>query len=126
MKRILVIDDSEANLLLINSIFEDDPDIEVVVESNSSKALNVVRKKYPDLILLDLMMPHIDGFQILDEIKRDTKLGKIPVMIVSARLDQEAKKMAKNYVVNDYIEKPLDLDLIEKKIYEVLGKVNAA
>jgi CheY-like chemotaxis protein len=126
MKRILVIDDSEANLLLINSIFEDDPDIEVVVESNSSKALNVVRKKYPDLILLDLMMPHIDGFQILDEIRRDTTLGKIPVMIVSARLDQEAKKMAKNYVVNDYIEKPLDLDLIEKKIYKVLGKVNAA
>ncbi len=89
MKRILVIDDSEANLLLINSIFEDDPEIEVAVESNSSRAINTARKKNPDLILLDLMMPNIDGFQILGEMKKDSNLGKIPVMIVSARLDSE-------------------------------------
>jgi len=120
MKRILVIDDSEANLLLINSIFEDDPEIEVAVESNSTKAIKTVRKKNPDLILLDLMMPNIDGFQILGEMKKDSFLGKIPVMIVSARLDSAAKKEAKKYHVNDYIEKPLDLDLIEKKIHRIL------
>jgi CheY-like chemotaxis protein len=92
MKRILVIDDSEANLLLINSIFEDDPEIEVALENNSTRALKTVRKQNPDLILLDLMMPNIDGFQILGEMRKDSFLGKIPVMIVSARLDSEAKK----------------------------------
>ncbi len=121
MKRILVIDDSEANLLLINSIFEDDPEIEVALENNSTRALKTVRKQNPDLILLDLMMPNIDGFQILGEMKKDSFLGKIPVMIVSARLDSEAKKEAKKYKVSDYIEKPLDLDLIEKKIYQILN-----
>ena len=121
MKRILVIDDSEANLLLINSIFEDDPEIEVTVESNSTRAIKTVRKENPDLILLDLMMPNIDGFQILDEMKKDSFLGKIPVMIVSARLDSDAKKQAKKFSVTDYIEKPLDLDLIEKKIYTMLN-----
>ena len=120
MKRILVIDDSEANLLLINSIFEDDPEIEITSESNSSRAISTVKKKNPDLILLDLMMPNIDGFQILDEIKKDSSIDKIPIMIVSARLDQEAKRMAKHYAVSDYIEKPLDLNLIEKKIYQML------
>jgi CheY-like chemotaxis protein len=121
MKRILVIDDSEANLLLINSIFEDDPEIEVALENNSTRALKTVRKQNPDLILLDLMMPNIDGFQILGEMRKDSFLGKIPVMIVSARLDSEAKKEAKKYKVSDYIEKPLDLDLIEKKIYQLLN-----
>jgi CheY-like chemotaxis protein len=121
MKRILVIDDSEANLLLINSIFEDDPEIEVAVESNSTRALKTVRKNNPDLILLDLMMPNIDGFQILGEMKKDSFMGKIPVMIVSARLDSEAKKEAKKFKVNDFIEKPLDLDLIEKKIHQILN-----
>lgn len=120
MKRILVIDDSEANLLLINSIFEDEPEIEVAVESNSTRALKTVRKNNPDLILLDLMMPNIDGFQILGEMKKDSFFDRIPVMIVSARLDAEAKKEAKKYRISDYIEKPLDLDLIEKKIYEIL------
>jgi CheY-like chemotaxis protein len=47
MKRILVIDDSEANLLLINSIFEDDPEIEVALENNSTRALKTVRKQNP-------------------------------------------------------------------------------
>ncbi|NJO89294.1 MAG: response regulator [Chloroflexia bacterium] len=121
MKRILVIDDSEANLLLINSIFEDDPEIEVALENNSTRALKTVRKQNPDLILLDLMMPNIDGFQILGEMRKDSFLDKIPVMIVSARLDSEAKKEAKKYRVSDYIEKPLDLDLIEKKIYQILN-----
>ncbi len=121
MKRILVIDDSEANLLLINSIFEDDPEIEVALESNSTRALKTVRKHNPDLILLDLMMPNIDGFQILGEMRKDSFLGKIPVMIVSARLDSEAKREAKKYKVSDYIEKPLDLELIEKKIYQLLN-----
>ena len=120
MKRILVIDDSEANLLLINSIFEDDPEIEVAVESNSTRALKTVKKQNPDLILLDLMMPNIDGFQILGEMKKDSFMDKIPVMIVSARLDSDAKREAKKYKVNDFIEKPLDLDLIEKKIYQIL------
>ena len=120
MKRILVIDDSEANLLLINSIFEDDPEIEVAVENNSTRALKTVKKKNPDLILLDLMMPNIDGFQILGEMKKDSFMDKIPVMIVSARLDSDAKKEAKKYQVDDFIEKPLDLDLIEKKIHQIL------
>lgn len=120
MKRILVIDDSEANLLLINSIFEDNPNIEVAVESNSTKALNKVRSENPDLVLLDLMMPNVDGFQILCEMKKDNNLERIPVVIVSARLDAEAKKLAKKYKVNDYIEKPLDLDVIERKINRLL------
>lgn len=120
MKKILVIDDSEANLLLINSVFEGNPNIKVIVESNSSKAIADIKKSMPDLILLDLMMPHIDGFQILDEIKSDAEISKIPVIIVSARLDGEAKLLTSNYGVVDFIEKPISLELIESKINKML------
>lgn len=120
-KKILVIDDSESNLLLINSIFEEDNEIEVIVESNSSKALADIKKTMPDLILLDLMMPHIDGFQLLDKIKGDVEISSIPIIIVSARLDSEAKKITSKYGVVDYIEKPISLDLIEEKIYKIFN-----
>ncbi|MDF1549991.1 MAG: response regulator [Bacteroidales bacterium] len=120
-KKILVIDDSESNLLLINSIFEEDNEIEVIVESNSSKALADIKKTVPDLILLDLMMPHIDGFQLLDKIKGDVEISSIPIIIVSARLDSEAKKITSKYGVVDYIEKPISLDLIEEKIYKIFN-----
>jgi len=121
MKKILVIDDSEANLLLINSVFEDNPNIKVIVESNSSKAVGDIKKSMPDLILLDLMMPHIDGFQILDQIKSDQEINRIPIIIVSARLDGEAKLRTSSYGVIDFIEKPISLDLIESKINKVLN-----
>ena len=120
MKRILVIDDSEVNLFLINSIFENEPDIQIHILSKSDKALSVLREGNFDLIILDLMMPHIDGFQLLAEIKSDVELKGIPVIVVSARQDKEAEQEVRKYGIEEYIRKPINLKSIENKIRSVI------
>lgn len=120
MKKIFIIDDSEASLYLLQSVFMDDSGIKVEIENNSAKAISEIKKGNPDVILLDLMMPHIDGFKILEQLKSDDKTKKIPVLVISARHDEEAHSLAKTYGVFDYIQKPLNLHEIRKKVFEAL------
>ena len=108
MKNLLVIDDSEINLYLVEAIFSDDPDINVVLIWDSRKALEKIKQIQPEMILLDLMMPHIDGYQILYQMKTDPDLSDIPVVILSARHDDESVKKAMEYGAADYIKKPIN------------------
>jgi CheY-like chemotaxis protein len=123
MKKVLIIDDSEVNLYLINAIFEESEEVEVILESNSKKALQSVRRSMPDLIILDLMMPYVDGFQILYQLKTDPSLSEIPVMVISARHDEEAIQQTSDYGVVDYIKKPINLKDIEQRIKQILDLV---
>ena len=125
MKRVLIIDDCEANLYLIKSVYEDDREITIDIENNSKKALLSIKNKRPDMILLDLMMPHIDGFQILLKLKADIELCKIPIIVISARQDKEAIEMAFEYGAIDYIKKPVDIKEIKKKINNYFKKESA-
>lgn len=116
MKRIFAVDDSEVNLLLINSIFEEEPDIQIYLENNSEMALQEIRRKSYDLILLDLMMPVMDGFDILKAMQDDPFMAKIPVIVLSARKDRESIIKAFKYGVVDYIHKPLDLQAVKETV----------
>ncbi|MCG8701372.1 MAG: response regulator [Bacteroidales bacterium] len=120
--KVLVIDDSEVNLFLIKSIFEDQTDIKISIENNSRKAMKNIKEKQPDLILLDLMMPHVDGYQILEELNEDEKLKSIPVIVISAKSDRDSVAKAFEYNIVDYIKKPIVLPDIENKIRMALQK----
>jgi len=120
MKKIFVIDDSEVSLFLIKAIFEDEPDINIAIESNSRKALSFIREGNPDLLVLDLMMPHIDGIQILQEIRSDSRIGKIPILIISASHDAEIIKKAIELGIQGYIRKPIEMKEVEEKIRNIL------
>lgn len=122
MKKLLIIDDSEVNLYLIKSIFQDDPDVDVTIESNSRQALPLIRKSLPDALVLDLMMPHIDGFKILELIKSEPGTSNIPVMIITARQDAEAEHEVSQYGVEAYIKKPINLKEIEYQLRNMLHK----
>lgn len=117
---ILVVDDSEVSLYLIKSIFEDDPDIHVEMEINSKNALNRIIESQPDLVILDLMMPLVDGYQLLQQIKADANLNHIPIMVVSARHDANSIKEAQKYNICNYIKKPIDISSIEENIRNIL------
>lgn len=120
MKKVLIIDDSETNLFLIKSIFENDPGIEVCIEKDSTKALDLIHSLNPDLLILDLMMPRIDGFYLLDRIKSAPDLSNMPIFVLSALTNLSSIKRAMNFNIVDYIEKPINLKTIEKKIRQVL------
>ena len=120
MKKVLVIDDSEVNLFLIKSVFEDDPGVQVYVESNSRKAFAYLKEIRPHVLVLDLLMPYVDGFQLLEEINKEPLVCNVSVLVVSALSDDETKKKALGFGVKDYICKPIQLDEVEEKIRQLL------
>ncbi len=116
MKSVFAVDDSEVNLLLIKSIFEEEPDIQIYLENNSEMALQEIRRNSFDLILLDLMMPVVDGFDILKAMQDDPFMAKIPVIVLSARNDREAIIKAFKYGVVDFVQKPLVLQSLKETV----------
>jgi len=119
-KRLLVIDDSESNTLLIRSLFEEKGGYQVDVIRQSSKTSEYFKKHHPDLIILDLMMPHVDGFQILTMVRTDQKLKDIPIIVVSAWNDSENIQKSLELGANDYISKPINLEDLIKRVERFL------
>lgn len=119
MRKILVVDDSEVNLFLIQTIYEGNPDIVVEIESNSSLALLRLQEGHYDLLLLDLMMPNVDGFELLAKIKSDASLNDIPIIVITAKQDIDTEKHVMNYGVQGYVKKPIRLNEIEEMINHI-------
>ncbi len=115
-RRILVVDDSETSLFLVQSIFEDNSAIDYILESDSQKALQTLYDNSIDLIVLDLMMPALDGFEFLSRIKKDEQTQNVPVIALTALQDSESEKRAMELGANDYLRKPIDIDELEQKI----------
>jgi CheY-like chemotaxis protein len=76
--------------------------------TNGSEALEALRTYEPDLILLDVKMPDMNGFDLLDRIKKVPRLAVKPVVFISAMDDFDARKVARDLGATDYIVKPLD------------------
>jgi PleD family two-component response regulator len=120
-KKVLVIDDSETNLLLIESMLENEPRIKILLKSNGKNIIDYCLKNRPDLILLDLLMPDISGFDVLDLLQSNKELKEIPVIIISALDGQADIKRAIEMGANDYIIKPIDFVENTTLILETLG-----
>lgn len=121
MYKLLVIDDSETNTMLIKSVFEDESsDIEVVIENNSKNAMSVVKTIHPNLILLDLMMPGINGEDILKELKSEPFTKDIPVIVVSAKQDQSEIDTVIELGAMEYIMKPISINNLFTKVTDLI------
>lgn len=114
--KILVIDDSETNNLLVKSILEENKDILVYTLSNSKIAFKLIDKIKPDLILLDMMMPDVDGIEILKGLKRKNLIKKYPTIVVSANQDYDLVKEALSLGAVEYIEKPIGNNKLFNKV----------
>jgi CheY-like chemotaxis protein len=117
MKTILVVDD---NPDVINSLkigLEDTTlEYRILGAENGQKCLEILNNNImPDIILLDIMMPHMSGWEVFDRIKKDPSLSTIPIIFLTARTDRTAKN-AGNFLGDDYIEKPFDIINLKKRI----------
>jgi CheY-like chemotaxis protein len=120
MKKILVIDDSETNLVLLKAILED-AGFEAMLANNSKEAKTIYSKSKPDLILLDLLMPGIDGFGFLRQLRKEhNDTLEIPIVVVTAYANSENTQKAKELGACDVIEKPIDIPEFLFKINQVL------
>ncbi|MFN6499090.1 MAG: response regulator [Nostoc sp. DedQUE01] len=102
---ILVVDDTTTNLEIVFQILTN-AGFEVVTEVNGEKALKQVEYRLPDLILLDVMMPKIDGFETCKKLKENSETCDIPVIFMTANSDTESKIKGLNIGAVDYITKP--------------------
>lgn len=104
-KRVLVIED-EPNIIEAISFILSRDGWEVKTHSNGHDAVEAARARGPDLIVLDVMLPGKSGFDILDEIRGDTALGQVPVLILTARGQKKDREMAERAGASRYMTKP--------------------
>jgi len=119
MSKILLIDDSSVNNFLLESILEDKGH-DISATNDPEEGVEMVKQIMPDLILLDVMMPIMDGFDVLSKIREDQTTKDIPVIMVTADLSFASKKRATEIGISDYILKPVDIDDVCEKVESVL------
>ncbi|MGB0371714.1 MAG: response regulator [Opitutales bacterium] len=107
--KILVVDDQPINIRLLQRKLERH-DLEVLIAKNGKECLEVVKETIPDLILLDVMMPEMDGIETCQHLKSDPDTESIPVIFVTAKSSKEGKIEGLGVGAIDYITKPIDLD----------------
>lgn len=108
-KTILVVDDSSTSTFLFESFFEE-CGYNVLVAEDGVKAIEMLTKEVPDVIFLDLMMPKKSGFEVLAEIKYMERIKEVPVIIISAKSNQEIVRKAKSMGAVEYLYKPIDVE----------------
>ena len=121
MKRVLVADDNPVSRELIREILEDD-DCELIEAGDGREALEKLREHRPDLALLDIQMPVMDGNAVVREIRSDPQLSKLPVVALTAYAMQGDREKALALGFNSYITKPIDIPAFRAEVAELLGK----
>lgn len=119
MKKILVADDDRNILYLISEVLAKG-DYEVSQAVNGDHALKQVREAKPDLIVLDIMMPGLDGLKVLKELKSDPETRGIKVVVISARTKPEDVEMGMAQGADCYFTKPFKISDLTAKIRELL------
>ncbi|MBF0303852.1 MAG: response regulator [Desulfamplus sp.] len=111
---ILVVDDTEENIDILSDLLGDDYDVSVAM--NGKDALHDIAKNPPDLILLDIMMPEIDGYEVCRRVKADPVTKEIPIIFISAMSEEidEAKGLELGAI--DYITKPISPSIVKSRI----------
>jgi response regulator RpfG family c-di-GMP phosphodiesterase len=120
--RIIVVDDLKENRYLLQKLLEG-YNYTVETASNGIEALEIARKKLPDMIITDVLMPKMDGFQLCRELKKDEGLKSIPVLFYSATYtDEKSRKLALDIGAIDYIIKPQEPDVFVKIVNKIWDK----
>lgn len=112
---ILLVDDVPKNLQILGNALKSD-DLTVAFATNGKKALEYVQKKQPDLILLDIMMPDMDGYEVCKRIKEDTQTMHIPIIFITAMSDADDEYRGFELGGADYITKPFNPRLVRARV----------
>jgi DNA-binding response OmpR family regulator len=125
-KNILVVDDSISNLLLIKDILSSNPEYNVINEKDGEKVLAQLNANKIDLILLDIMMPKIDGYEVCRRVKEDAGFKDIPIIFLTAKVDEASLLRGFECGAVDYIKKPFLISelLARVKTQVTLKKTN--
>lgn len=123
---ILMIDDEAAFAHFVKRNLEAEGPYKVLLAPDGRQGLRAAREHRPDLILLDLMMPEMDGFEVLRHLKADPGTVQIPVLMLTAVHDATAKTQASQLYDEDYLEKPIEVNQLAAQIQRVLTRLHGS
>ena len=118
---ILVVEDAPDNQVLVEQVFQDSG-YRVICIQDGQAALDWLETNQPNLILLDLSLPEIDGWEVARQIKACDRTTKIPIIAVTAHAMKGDKEVAIASGCDDYLTKPLDIDLLEACVKQWLDR----
>jgi len=118
---VLIVDDNAQNLELLEAYMEDLPEINVVRATNGLEALQQVTDARPDLILLDIMMPKMSGFEVCKRIKTDPKTRDTIIIMVTAINETSDIERAAECGSDDYLTKPIDRKALIDQVRTLLA-----
>ena len=119
--KILIVDDELDTLLPLKRALEMD-DFNVIDAQDGVEALEKVRSEIPDLVLLDLMLPKINGFEVCQRLKHDEATSSIPIIMLTAKGETSDKVEGIEIGADDYVTKPFNLDELKARIKAVLRR----
>lgn len=114
-----MVDDNSDTILILTAILEQ-AGYETATARDGMEALQRVGEEIPALVLLDIMMPKLDGFGVMEALRANPRLNPIPVLIISAKVDPASRARAAELGAKDYIVKPINPDEIVLKVKEHL------
>lgn len=117
-QKILAVDDEAINLQIISSVLEKDWD--VTVATDGGQAMEKLKKVCPDLILLDVMMPGLNGYDLCRLIKAEPSFAQVPIIFLTALTSTEAEAEALDAGGTDFISKPFDLRVLKLRVRNTL------
>jgi len=117
--KILVVDDSPFILEIIETILKDSG-FEVITADDGEKALNRAKTEAPALMVLELMLPKMNGYEVCKILKSDENFRQIPIIMLTARVNEEDEQKGKDAGADVYMGKPFELDDLVAKVRELL------
>ena len=117
MKKVMVVDDNPDLIFSIKEAFYND--YEIISAESGKQCLKILETKIPDIIILDIMMPDMSGWETFNKIREKDLLKNIPIVFLTARRDDASRK-AGVFLGDDYIEKPFELNDLKKRIDKLL------
>ena len=121
-KNIVVVDDEPTVTLSVKEGLEYlDADYNVICVKSGEECIDLLKNnELPDLILLDIMMPGMNGWDVAAEIRKNSDWSKIPIVFLTAKTDSDSKSFGK-IVSQDYVEKPFEIEDLKNRIDRLLG-----
>lgn len=119
-KRILLVEDEKDMVYAVTLQLEAN-NYEVLTAHDGQEGLEKAKKEKPDLIILDLMLPKMDGYKVCGLLKADTRYNRIPIIMFTARAQESDKETGKEVGADAYITKPFEQEMLFAKIQELLG-----
>jgi len=120
-RRVLIVDDESLNIKFLETLLS--AEINVIFANSGEDALSIVKVNKPDLILLDIVMPGMNGYEVCKRLKVDPDTAAIPVIFVTMKDSQEDEAFGLELGAVDYITKPFDPDVVQKKVRNHLVQI---